>query len=271
MALSSDKKSTILSTLSFFKSLLATSIKASISTRGAFLTESGLMLLNNLVFFYLWFLFFRQFNNIGGWNFDDMVALMAIGTGAYGLMRICFGGINRLSRTIIDGDLDPFMTQPKNLLIHVISSRSFARGWGHLLTTVMLVYFGGLTDPWTLFLVILGVLCGSLVFASAGILAHSLAFWLGPIESLADRYFDSLFLFALYPTNIYSGLLEIVMFTLIPAGIIGFLPVELIRNFSWEKLGILIGSCLCFVFLAFFVFAQGLKRYESGNQFGIRM
>src|SRR5262249_21625742 len=103
------------------------------------------------------------------------------------------------------------------------------------------------------------------------IIAHSLVFWLGSIERLSKYYCDSLFLFALYPTNIYSGLLQVLMFTLIPAGLIGYLPVELLRSFSWLKLlALLAGSVACFA-LAFAVFYRGLKRYESGNQFGMRL
>jgi ABC-2 type transport system permease protein len=61
------------------------------------------------------------------------------------------------------------------------------------------------------------------------------------------------------------------MFTLIPAGIIGYIPVELLRNFSWLNLVILVSSSIVFFALAFVVFRLGLKRYESGNQFGMRL
>jgi ABC-2 type transport system permease protein len=60
------------------------------------------------------------------------------------------------------------------------------------------------------------------------------------------------------------------MFTLIPAGIIGFLPVELVRSFSWIRLGILLASAFTFWGIAVEVFNIGLRRYESGNQFNSR-
>jgi ABC-2 type transport system permease protein len=178
--------------------------------------------------------------------------------------------VRQLSRTIVQGDLDPFMTQPKNLLIHLIGSRSLAKGWGHILTTFVLLFLEGLFNVQTAALVTIGVICGCLVFASMSVIAHSLAFWIGPVESLAQKYSDSLFVFALYPTHIYSGLLNLAMFTLIPAGIIGYLPVELVRNFSWFRLSILLLSTLTFWAIAFEVFHLGLRRYESGNQFGGR-
>jgi viologen exporter family transport system permease protein len=256
--------------LSFFYHLFLTSVKASMNIRGAFIFETLLMVANNLVFFSVWWIFFRQFNDIAGWQIKEMTVMMAIGTGAYGLMQICFGGVRQLSRTIIQGDLDPYMTQPKNLLVHLVGSRSLAKGWGHLLTTFLLIFIENLYSCQNLVLVTIGVICGSLVFTSMSIIAHSLAFWTGPLESLAQKYSDSLYLFALYPTHIYSGILNLTMFTIIPAGIIGYLPVELIRNFSWSRLAVLLVSVLIFCSLAFEVFYLGLKRYESGNQFGSR-
>jgi ABC-2 type transport system permease protein len=255
----------------FFLALLRTSIRASISVRGAFVLESVLMIVNNLVFVLMWWIFFRQFKEIGGWTMKDMIALNAIGMGAYGLMQICFGNVKQLSRIILSGDLDPFMTQPKNLLIHLISSKSFAKGWGFLMTAAILVAIGRFTTIFELALILLSIVSGCLVFTSIAIIAHSMVFWLGSVESVSRKYCDSLFMFALYPTNIYSGLLQFVMFTLIPAGIIGYLPVELLRNFTWPDLAILVASSGGFFILAFVIFHLGLKRYESGNQFGMRL
>lgn len=230
-----------------------------------------MMVFNNLIFLLMWWIFFRQFKEISGWTMTDMIALNAIGMGGYGMMLICFGGIRQLARIILQGDLDPFMTQPKNLLIHLIGSKSFSKGWGHLMTTLILIFLGKLTSPITIGLILIGILCAGLVFSAIGIIAHSLVFWLGAVERVSKNYCDSLFLFALYPTNIYSGALQLVMFTLIPAGLIGYLPVELLRSFAWSKLAILLASSVGFFALSFVIFYQGIKRYESGNQFGTRL
>lgn len=226
------------------------------------------MIANNLIFFVMWWIFFRQFKDIGGWNFKDLTALMAIGTGAYGLMTICFGGVKSISRLITTGELDPFLTKPKNPLIHIVASKSQIKGWGHLMTAVILFFFGGFASWLNAFLFSISIISGALVFASFGVIVYSLPFWMGPVDSLVKRYFDSLYVFAVYPTNIYSGIMQLVMFTVIPAGVIGYLPVELVREFTYEKLGLLVFSALIFVGLAFFIFHQGIRKYESGNQFG---
>lgn len=258
-------------TFLFYLSLLKTSIKASISTRVAFIIESGLMILNNLIFFTFWWIFFRQFKDVGGWNFNDMIILMIVCTGSYGSMLICFGGVRNLAKIIINGDLDPFMTQPKNLLLHIAGSKSVSKGWGHLLTVLILMGLGGSNTLYATPLILLSILSGCLVFTSVYVILHSLPFWMGSIEGISKKYCDALFVFTLYPTNIYTGVLQIIMFTLIPAGVISYLPVELVRNFSWAKLFLLMVSSFTFFIISFFVFYSGLKRYESGNKFGTRL
>lgn len=257
--------------LVFYAYLLRTSLKASISLRWKFLLEMFLMVLNNFIFFAVWLIFFNQFNDLNGWQLKDMAALMVIGTGSYGLRQICFGGIKILAKEIVNGGLDPYMTQPKNLLIHILGSRSMSKGWGHLLTAISLIYLAGLTEPYTLVMIAFGVVCGCMVFVSSSIISHSVAFWLGPIETLAHKYCDSLFLFALYPSNIYNDVLRFMMFTVLPAGLISYLPVELVREFSIINFLIVLGGACFLWFFSFWIFHQGLKRYESGNQLGLRL
>lgn len=218
----------------------------------------------------MWWIFFMQFNDIAGWELRDMAALMAIGTGAYGLRLISFGGVKSLAKNILSGGLDPFMTQPKNLLIHMLGSKSMAKGWGHLSTAALLIFLSELTDLYTLTIIFMGMICGCIVFVATSIISHSLAFWLGPIETLAHKYCDSLFLFALYPSNIYSDILRFMMFTVLPAGLISYLPVELVREFSWIKFSGVVGGALFLGTLSFVIFFWGLKRYESGNQVSVR-
>ncbi len=255
-------------TVAFYCCLLKTSVKASVSKRGAFLIESCLMIANNLIFFAIWWIFFRRFPEVAGWNFSDMILLMAVGTGSYGLMQVCFGGVRNLSKIIITGDLDPFLTKPKNTLLHIAGAKSHSKGWGHLMTSAILTYLGGYGAPHTAALILVSICCGGVVFTSINIVAHCLPFWMGPVQTLSKKYSDVLFLLSLYPTNIYSGFLQILLFTLLPAGVITFLPVEMLRDFSLIKLLFLILCASLFVAFSVCVFYLGLRRYESGSTFG---
>ncbi|MBM3193296.1 MAG: hypothetical protein FJZ59_03575 [Chlamydiae bacterium] len=241
------------------------SIKASIVKKSAFIIELLLMLSSNLTFIILWWILFKKFQTIGSWTLTDMLVLNAVGMGAYGLSQILFGGLKNLSKLILTANLDSFLTTPKNILFHIAGSKSFSKGFGNLMTTISLIILGDLYTK--IPLILLSMITGCLVFVSGSIIAQSLAFWLGKIDSVAKKYSDSLYLFALYPTNIYSGVLQIVMFSLIPAGIIGYIPVELIKKFTFEMLFALLASSTALFSLACFIFHQGLKKYESGSTF----
>lgn len=251
--------------LSFFFTLLKMSMKASVIKKNAFILEVILMLSSNLTFIVLWWILFKEFKTIGSWTLNDMLALNAIGMGAYGLSQIFFGGLRNLSRLILSSNLDSFLTAPKNILFHIAGSKSFSKGFGNIMTTISLIILGDLYTK--IPLILLSMITGCFVFISGSIIAQSLTFWLGRIDSVAKKYTDSLYLFALYPTNIYSGVLQIVMFTLIPAGIIGYIPVELIKKFTLERLFLLLASSIALFSLACFTFYEGLKKYESGNTF----
>ena len=252
----------------FWICLIVTSIRSSISLKFAFLLQIGMLLGSNAVFLAIWYVFFRKFHKVQGWHFSDMITLMGVVLTGYGLSKVLFGGVKQITRTIMTGNLDPFLTQPKNPLLHLVLSRSQPKGWGQILTGIAMIVF---ELPWpSVLLALLCALCGTLIFSSVTIIAHTIAFWMGPAEEISNKYSDSLFLFLHYPVNIYSGALKFFMFTFLPVGIIGYLPVELIQHFSFGYLIALLSSTAIFSGAALYLFAQGLKRYESGNQFGIR-
>ena len=97
-------------------------------------------------------------------------------------------------------------------------------------------------------LAIVAVLCSAVVFVASGILIHSLAFWLGRIEAIARQAWDFLITFSIYPRPLFAGFLKILLFTLLPAGFIGYLPYELLRDFEWTGLLAAVGGALFYVF-----------------------
>lgn len=227
------------------------------------------MTFNNLVFFCVWWIFFSKFKEINGWHLSELEAMYAFAAGSFGLVVIFGGGIFELSRKIIDGSLDPYLVQPKNILAYIIGSQSRASGWGDILTCIILFSMSGYLTGKNILLIIILLITAALIFLGAGIIAHSLAFWLGPVEQLSRQLFEFVLTFSVYPQTIFPFLFKIFLFTVLPAGFIGFLPVEVLRNFSWELLFFTIFSTIIYLLFASWVFSRGLKRYESGNRIGI--
>lgn len=254
----------------FLRTLVLTNLKASTALRGAFLIQCLFMLVNNLIFFAVWWLFFRKFEEIGGWRLAEVTALYGLVAGCFGLAMIFGGGVRQLARLIADGDLDSFLTQPKNLLLHTVGSQSMASGWGDVISAAVLLFYSGYLTWNHAPILILTLISGAVLFVSAGILFNSLAFFLGPVDTLARQMFEFVVTFSVYPQTVFAGYLKLILFTLVPAGFIGFLPVEVLREFRWDYVAAIIFGTIAYLAFTIWVFHTGLRRYTSGNRFGVR-
>ncbi len=96
------------------------------------------------------------------------------------------------------------------------------------------------------------------------------SFFLGNTEGLAQQLLGTLVTFSTYPMNIFSGVVRLLLFTLVPAGFISFVPLQVLHQFAWPLLGSMVGFTLLIVLVAVGVFHLGLRRYESGNLLGMQ-
>jgi ABC-2 type transport system permease protein len=190
-------------------------------------------------------------------------------SGSFGLAMIFAGGVREMARKIGDGELDSLLTQPQSPLLTLLGSRSVASGWGDVATCVYLLALSGYVTTDRILLILFLLPVGSVFFIASGTLYNCLMFWLGPVEQLSRQLYEFLLTFSVYPQTIYSGTLRVILFTLFPAGFIGYIPVELLREFHVRQLVLLTMSALAYALIVSKIFYWGLRRYESGSRFGI--
>jgi ABC-2 type transport system permease protein len=77
--------------------------------------------------------------------------------------------------------------------------------------------------------------------------------------------------FAIYPITLFDRMAKLILFTVIPAALIGAVPAEFTRQFTWQTLALLLGGAVVFLALAIVVFQLGLRRYESGSAIQIEV
>jgi ABC-2 type transport system permease protein len=109
-----------------------------------------------------------------------------------------------------------------------------------------------------------------LIFTAFFVTLGALAFFLGNTEGLMQQMSGALVSFSTYPMDIFNGAVRVLLFTIIPAGFISFIPLQLLRQFTWAFMGALTGFTIVFVALAMGLFELGLRRYESGNLLGMQ-
>ena len=223
------------------------------------------MLINNCMWLAFWMFYFERFPVARGWTRQDMICLWAIVSTGYGVAAVLFGNFTNLSGLIFRGELDVYMTQPKNVLLHMLSSKTTVSAVGDVLFGLSV--FGPLGEPsafrWVLFL--FSALLVAVYMTAFGVLAHSLAFFFGNAEALAMQLHSSILHFSTYPTAIFEGRIRVVLFTLIPAGFISHLPVGVVREVNPVHIACAVLGAVVFGAISVWVFDRGLRRYESGN------
>lgn len=251
----------------FLAALVATNLKASLALRGTFALQALFMVVNNVVFFTVWWLLLRRVPHVRGWRIDDVEVLFGIAAAGFGLVMAVAGGVRHLSRTIEEGELDTLLTQPRPLLPYAVGARSHASGVGDVLSGLL---FLGISGHLTLAgapLVLLAILASAATVLASGIAFFSLAFWLSRSESLSRQLWELVITFALYPEPLFGGALRLLLFTLLPAGFIAYLPARIVREPSLEAVVLLVAGASVYLALACWVFGRGLRRYASGSRF----
>jgi ABC-2 type transport system permease protein len=118
---------------------------------------------------------------------------------------------------------------------------------------------------------LVGAVFGAVIFVSFLTLVQCLAFWVGNASLIADQATNAIITFALYPITLFDGTAKLLLFTLVPAALVGSVPAEFVRSFSWSQLYQIVGTGLILLFLSIFVFNRGLRRYESGSAIQVQM
>jgi ABC-2 type transport system permease protein len=255
--------------LSFARALLATNLKATAALRGAFIMQVVFMIVNNATFFVFWWALMRRVPDVRGWRLGDIQVLFGIVAAGFGLTVTVAGGVRHLARFIHEGELDTLLTQPKPVLLHALGLRLQASGFGDVLSGVAFIASSGQVSWQAAPLVLLAIAASALVFLACGIVFQSLAFWLGNVEAVARQLWELVITFALYPEPLFGGVLRLVLFTLLPAGFVGYVPARLAQRPAASLAALAVAAAAMYLILAAVVFERGLKRYTSGSRFGV--
>ena len=258
------------STLRFMGAYLAANLQAAMEYRVAFAAQVSTMMANDCLWLFFWWVYFRQFPLVHGWQNTDIVVIWAISAAGFGVGLGVFGNAPTLAALIMNGGLDAYLGMPRYVLLHVCISATGPSAWGDFLFG--LGVFIAILHPGPLQIALFLLLClmVALLFTAFLVILGSLAFFLGNTEGLSQQMLAALVTFSTYPMNIFSGAVKLLLFTIVPAGFISFVPLQLIKQFAWPLLGGMIGFTTLFVGAAAGLFQLGLRRYESGNLLGMQ-
>lgn len=248
----------------FFKVVVQSKVDFLLGLLGFFFTQ-----LLGIVFLSL---VFRQIPHLQGWSLEQLIFIYGFAQIPRGLDHLLTDNLWLVAwRLVINGDFDRYMLRPMNVFFQIIAEKLQPDALGELLMGGILVGYSlyqgvaALTLVQMLMLPV-SVLAGSVIYTSIKLLFASLSFWIkrsGPFLQLAYEMAD----FAKYPTGIYHRAIRFVITWIIPFAFVAYLPASYFLG-AGTGIGVIAMECilaLALWCLAYAVFKQGIRRYESAG------
>lgn len=243
-------------------------MESSAELRSSFLINVFGMMLNNSAFLVVWMFFGTVAGGIGGWKPIDMLGMLGFGTLGYGICFSFFRGISNLPEMVNEGNFDKFLLSPKNVLLRVSVSSFSPSAVGDLffgiLSLVVWFYFTTFSFTAFIFTIIFAVCC-ALIFFFFSVFVNSAAFYFIDSRTIVQGFFEFLMTPSIFYGGAIQGLMRFVFIFIIPALLLGTLPVEAIKQLSYLKLFLVIVLTVFWGFFSVWIFNKAIKKYESTN------
>jgi ABC-2 type transport system permease protein len=245
-------------------------LRAQLEYRGAFISQVAAMFLNDGVWVVFWVLFFTRFPVLRGWTIDDVISVWAFSAAGFGLAHAIYGNALLLASLVAQGQLDAWMLYPRALLPHLLLGRMSVTAWGDALFGYAVYLALVRPDPARLLLFVALTLSVAMVFVGFSVLSGSLSFFLGNATGLAEQWRFAMLTFSTYPAVLFEGAVKILLYTLVPAGFVSYLPVQALRDLSLRSAALAVAGAAAVLAAGVAAFYLGLRRYESGNLIEMR-
>ena len=230
---------------------------------GGFWVQVLTMVVNDLAWVAFWVLFFRRVGEVRGWDADKVLLLLATLTTAGGIVLGILGNARRIGQLAADGGIDAALALPVPPLAHLLVRRIETTNLGDLVFGVVLFAVNGRPDLERTAVYLLGVATASVLLTGFLVAVGSLAFLFGRNEA-GEFGFNAILLLGSYPSEIFTGVSKLVLYTLVPAAFVGAVPARLIDDFDPALAAGAMGAAACFALLGWATFSAGLRRYTSG-------
>lgn len=245
-------------------------IMKQMTNKVTFLTNIIFMILNDATFIVQWVILFGIKDDFGGYQLNNVLVLWGLAAATFGFSRLFFYKAFELPDLIINGKLDSFLVQPKNVLLSVITSDTSISAIGDILYGFIVILFCHLTLA-QIGLFVLFSITGSILVTAFTVILSCICFKFVKGDVLVDTLSGAIISFATYPDTIFKNSVKLIFYTIIPVGLTNYLPLHIIIKFDLVSMLIVLGVTVACVIMAFAVFNRGLKSYSSSNLMSSRV
>ena len=254
---------------------IRTAVSSRMQYRSDFLIGVASVIGINLINLFSLSFIFRQFGQIAGWTYWEVVVYYSGWMLSHSIHSIFFQQFPRLESELSRGQFDSYLVKPCSTLTQFIFRDVSYMGVGDFFlgSTMFILAYQELALHWGLYqwsFFCLAVLSGTIVETSVTSIIASLAFWIdrsSVIDELARRFFS---VTQYYPLDIFGRNFQIFTTAFLPVAFVSYYPVSFLLKkpnaMAMPILGVLSPLvALISLTLAMYVWQSGLKRYQSSG------
>jgi len=217
-----------------------------------------------------------QFQNINGWEFNQIAFMYGLGIISHALSVIIFIQTWYIDGLVIHGEFDRMLLRPMSIYFQFCFHYINLIGLTDMLPGVIIFIYGAVSVGFSFTLlniisVILVIAGATMIRGGIYTLVGSVGFWTKSTQSLTTAS-ENIFVKAImYPMTIYNWTIQAIFTFLIPVGFISFYPASafLDKDAGFEFPGsVIIWTFVIgvlFMLLGRTLFNIGLKHYDSAG------
>ena len=239
--------------------------------KSSFITSIIGMAINNIAFLFLWYYFGKTIGEINGWKPIDIFGLYGFGATAFGIVTSIFYGIFNLPTYISSGTFDKYLLTPKNILLKVSTSALLTSAFGDLLFGLICFIIFAIYNKFTilqLFISFILIIVASIIYYAFSLICMTISFYLMDGHNVSNGIYGLFLSNSLYHGGAFTGILRKIFIYIVPSLLLGAIPVEIVKNLSFDKLIYIIILTIIWFIISIIFFNKSLKKYESNNLFG---
>lgn len=221
---------------------------------------------------------FQKFDQVNGWNLNELLFLFSFIFVSYGILILFFTGLRDFDFLIRTGEFDRFLLRPRGVLFQVIVwDADYFAAIGHGSLGIILFLYSakkvGIVWNFTKIVYAISTIAGGVLIQGAiFLLIASFSFHMIKTGSVKSLFFHNARDLAKYPISIYPKILQVFLIFIVPFAFVNYFPSQYFLNKAdtlvyWNGLFYLtpiIGLVLYFLTYSFWRYS--IKKYTSvGN------
>lgn len=237
--------------------------------RADFFIAFSIMLVSELFLPFISILIYEKGVSFPGWSLYEVLLIQSIFVMSKGIsFPIFIGMVFNIIHNVRMGTLDIMMIRPQPLLFTMLTNNIVVHDFGKFFGGIALFIFAMYHLPAPGFLDWLQFI-GLFLLSLAIIFAFTVLFSVYSVRFLGSYHVFSLIdpvaNFGMYPISIFTTPIKVIISSIIPVAVIGFLPASSLLHRTPDGLYITVAVAILFVAGSLYLWSRTLSKYTSAG------